>query len=555
MSLTRFNSLLAGLLLASIPTANVLSAEPTSENGAQRLPKASLVYKVRTANDRIEMTVDTSRVLSLEEEIPQVQVGNKELVTVLPLSATSVQIHAKKAGVTEVNLWTKDGQSYAIDVVITGDTRALTEQLRALFPRASVTVHPTPNSVILGGFVEKPADISRMIEIAKEYYPNVIDNMYVAGSQQVLLNVMVAEVNRSGLRDGGFDFANVSSNTGSWVQTSVAGFLQSAAKTTTSGPAVVGSPQVTFGVVNQSNAFFGILALLEQKQYVKVLARPTLQTISGRPAFFQVGGELPILVPQGLGTVSVDFKKFGTLVDFVPIVLGNGRVRLEIRPQVTEIDDSIGVTFNQLTVPGFRNRVIDTGAELSFGETMVLAGLIQERTQHTKRGIPYLMDIPYVGSAFSRNKDSHNEIELLILCQPELADALPPEEVPTCLPGMASRAPGKWDFYAKGKVEVPNPDCMSGECGQECLTGTPANSGTPTYATPPSSAKRRSISSSDEPTRVARRGVKSLPSQQVSPSDYSSSRNNSYSPSLGSPSGTNPSPQNVYGGSGYDVNK
>ena len=107
-------------------------------------------------------------------------------------------------------------------------------------------------------------------------------------------------------------------------------------------------------------------------------------------------------MPQGLGTVSIEYKPFGTRVDFVPIVLGNGNLRLEVRPQVSEIDESRSVTINNITVPGLRTRWVDTAVEMKAGQTLALAGLVQERVESENKGMPWLADLPWVGAPFRR---------------------------------------------------------------------------------------------------------------------------------------------------------
>jgi len=186
-----------------------------------------------------------------------------------------------------------------------------------------------------------------------------------------------------------------------------------------------------------------------------VLAEPTLTTVSGRPANCNVGGEVAYPQPTGFGNISVAFRPFGTQIDFVPIVLGNGSVRLEVRPRVSEVDYTLGTTINGTAVPGFRVREADTGVELQFGQTLAIAGLLSQQTEASVRGIPYLMDMPYLGVAFRRTHNKVNEVELLILVRPELVEALDPDQVPPCGPGMTSLSPTDCDLYWKGYREVP----------------------------------------------------------------------------------------------------
>ena len=207
--------------------------------------------------------------------------------------------------------------------------------LQTEFPQASLRVRPLATSVVLSGRVDRSDEVSRIVTMAEDYYPKVINNITVGGVQQVMLHVQVMEVSRTKLRSLGFDWAYF--NGDDYVIQSVSGLIAQAAAG--AGTATgTGGDTIEFGVVNGDNAFFGFLDALRDNSLAKVLAEPTLVTVSGRAASFNSGGEFPILVPQSLGTIAIEYKDFGTRVDFVPIVLGNGNIRLEVRPQVSELD-------------------------------------------------------------------------------------------------------------------------------------------------------------------------------------------------------------------------
>ncbi len=122
-----------------------------------------------------------------------------------------------------------------------------------------------------------------------------------------------------------------------------------------------------------------LTAALKKVGALKVLAEPTLATISGKSVSFKSGGEFPSPVPQANGQSAIEYKSFGTQVDCVPEVLGNGRVRLDVRPHVSEIDPERGVVVGDVQVPGLRVRRLDTVVEMNLGQTAVLAGLVQRR--------------------------------------------------------------------------------------------------------------------------------------------------------------------------------
>jgi pilus assembly protein CpaC len=430
-------ALLAAVLLSTTFTAAI----------AQDAGPNPTIMRISEGTQRMEMVVNTSRILTLEEKIPRAQVNNPEILELTPLSPTQVQIFAKKAGVTQVNLWDQQNRVRSVDVIVFGDARELSMLLQNQFPTASLKVVPLANSVVVSGYVDRPEQVSRVIRIAEDYYPKVINNINVGGVQQVLLHVKVMEVSRTKLRAMGFDFSIT--NGSDFLISSVSGLLSSAGTP-------LGGDTIRFGIVDNNTNFLGVLEALRQNNVTKILAEPTLVTVSGRPANFTVGGEFPILVPAGLGTVSIEYKTFGTQVDFVPLVLGDGRIRLEVRPRVSELDESRGVTLNNATIPALSVRQVDTGVEMRAGQTLALAGLVQNRIEAENRGLPIVSDLPYIGAPFRRVEERNNEIELLILVTPELVDAMDAHEVPPLGPGMHTVSPPDGDLYWRGHLEVPN---------------------------------------------------------------------------------------------------
>jgi pilus assembly protein CpaC len=447
-----------GLAIAALTTL-------AADAWAQMAPP-SVVRNISKATERLEMTVNTSQILTLGTRIPKLVVNNPELLTATPISDTQIQIAARKPGVTQINLWDEQGNIYTVDLLIFGDVRELELALKQMYPTASIKVVRLTNSLVLNGQVDRPEIVQPIFQLAQDYAPKVVSNLTVGGAQQVMLKVKVMEVSRTKLRKLGSDFA-IFGNDFSFVS-NASDLISTSASA--AGLTAQSTGQQTIGVVSTGN-FFMVLDFLQQNQVSKILADPTLVTLSGRPASFLVGGQLPILVPSGLGQTTIEYKDFGTQVDFVPIVLGNGRIRLEVRPRLSEIDDSRSVTVNGFTVPALKVRQVDTGVEMTAGQTLALAGLIQERIEGQTRGIPYVMDLPVLGVPFRKVEEEVNTIDNLILVTPEFADAMDPHEVPPCGPGMETMSPSNGQLYWKGHIEVP----ACGQCGayQPCQCTAP----------------------------------------------------------------------------------
>ncbi|MGO9109693.1 MAG: type II and III secretion system protein family protein [Thermoguttaceae bacterium] len=414
---------------------------------------ASLYYNVKGSDDHLKMVVNTSRFLTLDKKIPQVQVNNPDILDVMPISPNQVQISAKRTGVTQVNLWGDDKRIYTVNVIVMGDAAELSEILRQLFPRSSLTIVPVNgNSVILSGYVDQPESVPKIVSVAGKYFPDVINNMRVSGVQMGMLHVKVYEVSRTKLRNMGFDWANISNDGSHIVFSGVSGLLQTAAGGGAAG--VFGppsnAPDNAFKV--QGGSFYAVLSALRQDSLAKLDAEPDLVAISGRPAYMLVGGEIGYQVSSTVAGNTVGWKEYGTRLDFVPIMLGNGRMHIDVRASVSALDASNGVD----GVPALTKRETETGVELRAGQTLAIAGLLQHTVEASNGGLPWISEIPYLGAAFRSVSHSTNEIELIVLITPEIVDGMDPGQVPACMPGMETTNPSDWELFYKGHLEVPN---------------------------------------------------------------------------------------------------
>jgi pilus assembly protein CpaC len=436
------------------------------------------------------MTVNSSKVVEFPFDVPKMLVNNPDLVRVIPISPKSIQLSAVRAGVTQLNVWDADGNITSLDVVILGDVGELDITLKTLFPEASLRLRPLNSSLYISGYVPKAEMVQSISNVARDYFPNIINDMTVGGVQKILLHVKVMEVSRTKLRSLGFDWAQISGD--SFVTQSVGRLLEQPG---TLGNSLGIGSTIRFGIVSDGGEFYGFLEALRENNLAKLMAEPTLTTLSGRPATFNSGGEVPIPIQQSLGVTTVQWREFGTRIDFVPIVLGNGVIRLEVRPEVTDIDPSLRDAVTG--TPGFRTRRADTAVEMKAGQTMAIAGLISTREEATNRGIPVLADLPWFGVPFRRVTNRSNEIELLIFVTPEFCEAMDPNEVPPCGPGQLTVSPNDAELYGRGYLEVPKAGCTGPNCGPhggligpggmgyEALPGAKAGVGSATDIAPP----------------------------------------------------------------------
>lgn len=438
---------LAVLLIAALGPSAAWAQQAQSPTSAH--------YEVTQPVQRLEMLVKSSRILTTAGQIPRFQIHNEDVVSAIPIAENEIQLFAKAPGTTQINLWDHEKRYYTVDVTIVADARVIEGILSSQLPLANLRVTPLGDSAVISGTVTSIEDVDLAIAIAEQFYPSAINNVKVVGVQQVLLHTKIMEVSRTKLRDLGIDW-NLEGNALSFV--GATGKLEGG--------------NVTTNLV--SSGFTSLLAAMRRDNLVKLLAEPTVVATHGRPARFNVGGKVPYIVNSGFGSVTIQYEEYGTSVDFVPFVLGPGRLRLEVRPEVSEPDESRAVTVNGSSVTAFTNRYVETAIEMQAGQTFAIAGLLQSRTESTVQKVPLLGELPYMGSFFRRVRDRRNDVELLIMVTPEFVDAMDPHEVPCGGPGLSTTGPSDKELYLKGYIEVPN---LYGDCGCSLGGGAPCPDG------------------------------------------------------------------------------
>ncbi len=366
---------------------------------------------------RVELTAKETRTLSFAHPVVRAEVCNPELIEVHQPDQKTLQLFGKQSGISHVRVFDAENRANTFEVAILPDTNELEFVLRSQFPKANLKITPYSNGVMLNGFVQSVEHADQIVAIAEDFYPRVLQNIKLRDPQQVLLHVRVMEVSRTKLRSLGFD--------------------------------------LRCGIVGDGRGGHGFLDALREHDLAKVLAEPTLVAMSGRNASFRVGGEFPVIVSGGLGTNSIEYKPYGMEIDFLPQVLEGDRIRLEVSPRISEIDPQTRTKLGKHRVPGLNVRQVDTGVEMQAGQTLALAGLIQNRVEGESRGVPLLADIPYLGVPFRHVYVRDNEIELLITVTPELIEPIDSGQICSGGPGLNSTTPSLKALFCRGHLEVP----------------------------------------------------------------------------------------------------
>lgn len=414
------------------------------------------------APQAVALTVGKSVVLRSDRDIRRVSLASPEQADILLISPRQIFLTGKAPGSTNLTLW---GQSDAImavyDLEVAPDVTQLKRLLNSVLPNErGVKVIASGKSVTLSGSVSSATSLSSVLSLAESFAPGRIVNlMGVGGVQQVLLEVRVAEMSRNALQRFGINFSVISGgNAFYYIMNGLTSYAGGALTPSTSvnmiGSFASGGTPI--------NAF---IDALKQNGLVKVLAEPNLICLSGKTANFLAGGEIPIPIPQGLGTVAIEYKPFGVGLTFTPTVLDSGRISIQVQPEVSELDSSIGVNINNWSIPGITSRRASTTVELGNGQTFAIAGLIKDYTRETINKFPGLGDIPILGSLFRSSEFRKNETELLILVTPHLVKPL--DMAKQTLPTDALRDPSSYEFFILGELEGRGPAAKKPAAGQQ----------------------------------------------------------------------------------------
>ncbi len=411
---------------------------------------------------------------STEFRVKRVSVGDSELLDVLVLSPNELQFVTKGIGSTNVILWDNGGAPQAaIDVHIGAPYSGLESELRRVLNNENIAVDSAGESLVLKGSVSSAETMEQALQVANAFLveskkSKIINLLEVGGNQQVMIEVIVAEMNRNLRRRLG---ANFQATIGSGGKTFQFGSLLN--NLTSLDDEAFSFDLDSFELlelertldfsenVNLIGRGFGIgtgvyevfLDLLQEEGLAKILAEPTVVARSGESASFLVGGEVPIPIAQGgaFGSITVMFKKFGVGVNFTPTVLSSDRIHLEVEPEVSEPDFSFGTTISGFTVPAFSTRRAATAVELGDGQSFAIAGLLRDDVTELVSKFPVLGDVPVLGTLFRSSQFQKKETELVLIVTPHLVKPLEPGRPP--LPTDHFVEPSAFEFYFFGALE------------------------------------------------------------------------------------------------------
>jgi len=477
--------------------AILLSSLLLATTGAQ----AQIVQETSAAiSQTAELVVPLykSRVLSSSVPVERISVGNPDIADLLILRDREIYVLGKDLGTTNVLLWDRgDSLIGSVSVEVTHDLESLKEKLFQLLPNEDIAVYAAQRYIVLSGSVSSPMVMDAALRVAEGYLAQigtaveeqqfeqqqtgtdeaageVINLMQVAGAQQVMLEVKVAEIARTELRKMDIQFNALDIGSSNWT----AGAVNGGGLVNTGTFPLIPPSSTLGGITSGMNpnplsitdtGFFAsylsgntllnvTLDAAREKGLARILAEPTLTTLSGQEAQFLSGGEFPIPVPQGNSNgTTIQFKEFGVGLRFVPVVLGSGQISLALSISVSELTETSSIAISTedasstFVVPSLTKRSASATVELMDGQTMGIAGLISENLREVVTKFPGLGSIPLLGNLFRSQEFIKGESELVILVTPRLAKPIRPDEIR--LPTDNFVEPNAREFYLMGKLE------------------------------------------------------------------------------------------------------
>jgi pilus assembly protein CpaC len=402
---------------------------------------------------KIDVVAGKSVVLKSIERVKRVSIADPAIANFVLTSPKEIYITGRTAGITNMTLWKEKGGYSIYDIEVGIDLSRLKQQIHQILPaEKDLVVTATHDSITLLGRVSSSANLSHALAIARAYAPEgkVHNLAEVRGVQQVMLEVRVAEMQRNLVRRLGVNF-NYFTQSGKFGINKLAGLTELDGSKLDGSILVSPAVNALFRFNWSSATWTGFIDALKADGLIKILAEPTLIALSGQNAYFLAGGEYPVPVPQGLGTVAIEYKSFGVGLSFTPTVLANNKINMKVAPEVSELDFSNAIQFSGLVVPGLSTRKAETVVELADGQSFAIAGLLRDTVRDAIEKFPLLGDIPILGALFRSRSFQKNETELVIIVTPHLVKPLDLQKQP--LPTDFYVEPNDREFYILGLME------------------------------------------------------------------------------------------------------
>jgi pilus assembly protein CpaC len=383
---------------------------------------------------RINLPMSQAVTVVISEPVGKVVAADPTIADAQPITDRSLYLVGKNFGTTTINLYSADGRPVGLLAVEVGaDTADIASSIRAAVPSAKVTVSTVNGRVRLGGTVSDTQTMDKVLAVVAQYgSPQVINTMTLVGGQQVNLEVRILEAQRDAGRELGIQWGGSVNGTGVKINSTTDGSFA----------------QFMTGLIAGGINLNATINAMESKALVRTLAEPNLTTLSGVKASFLAGGEVPIRTVDNNGNTAVEYRQFGVLLGFTPLVLDNDRIQIHLQPEVSGLNG-----FTEGNDPIFNTRNLDATVELRDGQSFSVAGLLQTDNQLNQDQLPWIGDVPVLGSLFKSTSYKKHDTELVVIVTPRLVQPMTPGQV-AATPLDQTRPANDVELFALGQMEV-----------------------------------------------------------------------------------------------------
>ena len=397
------------------------------------------------------LPVGQGELVRLNQPAASVFVANPEIADVQVNGPRSVLVFGVRTGRTTLYALAEGGQTIiAREVRVQHDLAQYREILDQRFPGHAVTMTSAPKTLMVAGHVTTPTEAAAIIATMRGMVgegETVIDRLTIGTPTQVNIRVRIAEVSRNIDQRLGFNWQSLFS-AGDFVFGIATGrdFIVPGITAATNLAQTVLLPADEFGSYlgryrNGNLSLDAMIDALDEEGLARTLAEPNLTAISGQVASFIAGGEFPIPVAQDGNRTTIEFKPFGVVLDFTPTVLSANRISLTVRPEVSDLSQNGAIEINGFRIPALTVRRVETTVELGSGQSLVLAGLLQQSTRDIVQKLPGLGDIPILGTLFTSTGYQNNETELVVIVTPYVVRPSTPDALASPLGRNRSNRP------------------------------------------------------------------------------------------------------------------
>jgi pilus assembly protein CpaC len=423
-----------------------------------------------SATKRIELANHATHVINLNQPAGQVLLTDPKVADVQLVTPSTLYIYGRSPGKTEIVVTGKDMvTAYRYEINIRSDYRDLENLIKGFSPHEPITIHSIPDGILLQGTVETAKTAEDIRSLAQRFVGpqgNVVNQLKIKGSTQINLRVKIAEVKRTVINQLGVNWATTPKNNLRFgLFTGRSGILNGSTPSNfTQNPDILKSAAIGMNFPFKGTDFSGLIDALSQEGLASVLAEPNLVTRSGEEASFLVGGEYPYPISQGSPpnvTITIQFKSYGISLSFLPVVIGN-TISLRVRPEVSDLDDTNLVEDQSGNkIPSIKTRRAESTMEMTSGQSMIMAGLLSDRTSGMINKLPGLGDIPILGALFNSTDYKNEKTELVIVVTPYIVEPVDNQQE-IILPTQGLKFANLMDMVLRGKINKPTGKASAG---------------------------------------------------------------------------------------------